>query len=100
MKKFTRSILVGVGLLAFGCDDSRKATLTPSKALSPMEAVAMSEVVKLTGISKDSLVTDNFQRNDDGNWTAAVWKLPKSPGGFWFVEIDDHGTIVSFTAGE
>lgn len=33
------------------------------------------------------------------NWTVMVWRLPKTPGGFRVVAVDDAGQVVSYMRG-
>jgi hypothetical protein len=39
------------------------------------------------------------QQQADGSWSVTVWRLPKTPGGFREVTIDQNGTVTSYYRG-
>jgi hypothetical protein len=39
------------------------------------------------------------ERKPDGSWSVLVWRLPKTPGGYRFISIDETGRVTDYARG-
>lgn len=42
---------------------------------------------------------DPIRASDGSGWNVLVWRLPKTPGGFRLIRIDDRGQVTSYVYG-
>jgi hypothetical protein len=75
--------------------DTLKPTLLTE---AEIRALAIAEVAKRTSYPQDQL--EETAQLLGGQWRVVVWRLPKTPGGFYVVSLSKAGKINEFTPGE
>jgi hypothetical protein len=62
-----------------------------------IEAAALAEVVKRTSVKLDGLEASAKQQGEV--WEVIVWRLPKTPGGHYYLEMSKTGEVKEFVRG-
>jgi hypothetical protein len=93
-----------MAVLALVCAVSYGCTQAPhSGATSPSDAQLL-EIARKAVAQNDTWVDqaefqDPIRAPDGSGWSVLVWRLPKTPGGFRLIRIDDRGQVTSYVYG-
>jgi hypothetical protein len=109
MKTLSKSALVVLAAVAFGCSESPKPPQNPpSQIQTNSEKVVLNETRVLaiarafvatndTWVEQSEFETPKLETN--GSWSVLVWRIPKVPGGHRFITIDKEGKVVDYIRG-
>jgi hypothetical protein len=94
MKRLRNIAILGAVLTS--CASHPTVCVNTSQPLTEEESRIV-EVARREVVTGDKFFNryevDLLRRDPDGGWFVSVWRLPKTPGGFVTVVINENGTI-------
>jgi starvation-inducible outer membrane lipoprotein len=92
MNLITLSLLLCVCITVHGC------STIPQEA-NDEDLVIRNAKAEVSNFSGRMKLTVESKIRDGDHWKITIWTLPRKPGGFYVVEIDDAGHVVCVKAG-
>lgn len=96
------AIVITSLLLLTSCARERATRVNATRARTTEESRII-EVARRAAQERGSDVSRlEFQiprRSSEGGWSVVVWSLPKTPGGYSIIHIDEHDKVTRWDAG-
>ena len=101
-KHMRLAVIITFLLLLPSCARNRSTRVNATRALTTEESHIV-EVARRAAQERGSDVSRlEFQipsRSSEGGWSVVAWSLPKTPGGFGIIHIDEHDKVTRWDAG-
>ena len=102
-------ILWFIALVAVAVGCAPKSSTSTERAPSTTTEAGVLDKAKVLAIARQAVSTNDswldraeFQtpeRRPDGSWSVLVWRLPKVPGGYRLILIDEKGRVTTYDRG-
>jgi PBP1b-binding outer membrane lipoprotein LpoB len=93
-------VIAGCGHRPHADTETTAAATVQTTSLTAAQVLAIArQAVATNDTWLDRAEFETPRRQPDGSWSVLVWRLPKSPGGHRFININDKGQVTSYFRG-